>query len=69
VKGELLPFNLTLMHPPRGREFFVTVTKDYELFSFDMIEIEDGKWAIVGPAPSWIKKLESELAETIMQNV
>jgi len=57
------------MHTPRGREFFVTVTKDYGLFSFDMIEMEDGKWAIVNPVPPWIKKLESELAETIMQNV
>jgi hypothetical protein len=66
--GKLLPFSFTFMSAPPGGKYFVTVTKDNQPFWFDMIKNEEGKWSIIDPAPPWIKRLEHELSESIIQN-
>jgi hypothetical protein len=68
AEGKLLLFTFTFLSTPRGDKYFVTVTKDYQAFWFDMIKNVEGKWSIVDPAPPWLKRLEHELSEKIIQN-
>jgi hypothetical protein len=68
AEGKFIPFSFTFLATKNGGKYFVTVTKDSQPFWFDMIEMEEGRWSIVDPAPAWIKALENELAKSIIQS-
>jgi len=69
LDGETLEFTFYYTPTIEGAKFFVTVTRSWQAYVFDMMEKDSGKWLINQPAPLWVKPLEEKLANMIRRNI
>jgi len=69
LDGETLDFTFYYTPTVKGEKFFVTVTRNWQAYVFDMMEKDSGKWLIGQPAPVWVKPLEEKLGDLITRNI
>jgi len=69
LDGETSDFTFYFTYTIKGEKFFVTVTRDWQAYVFDMVEKDSGKWLLGQPAPLWVKPFEEKLADVIRHNI
>lgn len=65
---QLLLFTFSRVYIAEGEKYFVTVNRAGGFYPFDMKRNIDGKWKVPESAPVWLKSIEAQLSDIIVQN-
>jgi hypothetical protein len=65
---QLFLFTFSRVYTTEGEKYFVTVNRNGGFYPFDMKMNSSGKWKVPESARTWLKSIEEELSNIVIQN-